>query len=131
MCISETATGYVHGRSNPASGGAARTPYRMAVDRSSGEARSEQFLHLADPVEAGLEAAHFRNRHFVQAEDSVLDPRDLAPGRNGGSGRVDGMGIRVRIGPVPEGRPRPLKRSPGHATPTTSTENHRDPVGLS
>ena len=109
MCVSGSATGHLHGRSNPASGGADRTPDRTAVDRSSGEARSEQCLHLADPVEAGLEAAHFRNRHVVHAEDGVLHPRDLAPGRNGGSGRVDGTGVRVRIAPAGAFVPHPWR----------------------
>ena len=57
--------------------------------------------------------AQFLDRRLVHAEDGLLDVRDLAPGRGGGSGRADGTGDRIPIGPVPEERPRPVKRPSG------------------
>ena len=78
---SGSATGSPERRSNPDSAKAARTPDRMGVDRASRTRRSKQFPHLGDPAEAGLKAAHVRNRLAVHAEDGALDARDLAPRR--------------------------------------------------
>ena len=117
---SGSATGSPERPSNPDSGKAARTPHRMGVDRASGTRRSEQFPHLGDPAEAGLKAAHFRDRLVVHAEDGALDARGLAPRRGDGPGRMHGTRGRARMGPVPEDRPRTVERSPGA----------RDPDGL-
>ena len=87
-------------RSNPDSRKADRTPYRMAVDRASGTRRPEQFPHLGDPAEAGLKAAHFRNRLVVHAEDGARPqptghPPSAPPRASGAGPATNGAAVAV------------------------------------
>ncbi len=92
----------------------------MAVDHAFWMGRPEQIPHLDEAAKVAVETAQFLDRRVVHAPDGVLDPRGLAPGRGDGPGRMHGTQGRVRNGPVPEDRPRSVKRSPGA----------RDPDGL-
>ena len=111
----------------PPNGAQIRTPERRLERHTewpsivpSGTRGSEQFPHLDEAAKAAVETAQFLDRRVVHAPDGILDPCDLAPGRRDGPRRMHGTWGRVRIGPVPEDRPRPVKLSTGA----------RDPDGL-
>ncbi len=107
-CLTDTsgsATAPAHGRSNPAPGEAARNPYRIAVDHSSGEARSEQSPHLNEAVKAAVETAQFLDRRVVHSPDGILDARNLAPDGCDGLGLLVGLLGGGGADPVSQDRP--------------------------
>ena len=111
----------------PPNGAQVRTPERRLERHTewpsivpSGRAERRSSRISARRRRQPVETAQFLDRRVVHAPDGVLDPCGPASGRGDGPGRMHGTWGRVRIGPVPEDRPRPVKRSPGA----------RDPDGL-